>query len=268
MTSTRVVVSAALVFATALTTQALMQAPQTPATPPAAPQAPAPAGAPPAGRARPGPARRGQGRGGGRGNPMAALYTERCSGCHGVDMSGGRAPSLFDDTWIHGSDDESIAKVITNGVPNTEMMPFKDQLTEPQIWQLVAYLKTQAANLKEKPVYVPGSRRHGDQDREADLQDRDRRARARDALGHRVPARRTPPHHRAARPAAHRRRRASCCRRRSPARRRSGSARTAASSTSRSTRSTPQNGWIYLSYSEPGPNNTAPPSRPRRLPRA
>ena len=42
-----------------------------------------------------------------------------------------------------------------NGIPNTEMMPFKEQLTEPQIWQLVAYLKTQGANLKEKPTYVP-----------------------------------------------------------------------------------------------------------------
>jgi glucose/arabinose dehydrogenase len=35
------------------------------------------------------------------------------------------------------------------------MIPFKDQLSEQQIWQLVAYLKTQGANLKDKPVYVP-----------------------------------------------------------------------------------------------------------------
>jgi hypothetical protein len=70
-------------------------------------------------------------------------------------MSGGRAPSLFDDVWAHGSDDEAIAHNIMNGFPNTEMIPFKDQLTEPQIWQLVAYMKTQGANLKDKPVYVP-----------------------------------------------------------------------------------------------------------------
>src|SRR4051812_18035676 len=152
MTSTRVVVSAALVFASVLSTQALVTSgqaapPQAPvASPPATPQAAGDRGqAPPAG----------QRRGGGRGNASAALYTERCAGCHGVDQSGGRAPSLFDDTWVHGSDDESIAKTITTGVPNTEMVAFKDQLTDPQIWQMVAYLKTQAANLKEKPVYVP-----------------------------------------------------------------------------------------------------------------
>src|SRR4051812_1985544 len=152
MTSTRVVVSAALVFASVLSTQALVTSgqaapPQAPvASPPATPQAAGDRGqAPPAG----------QRRGGGRGNASAALYTERCAGCHGVDQSGGRAPSLFDDTWVHGADDESIAKTISTGVPNTEMVAFKDQLTDEQIWQLVAYLKTQAANLKARPVYVP-----------------------------------------------------------------------------------------------------------------
>ena len=35
------------------------------------------------------------------------------------------------------------------------MPPFKDTLTDAQIWQMVAYLRTQTANLKEKPVYVP-----------------------------------------------------------------------------------------------------------------
>ena len=120
MTSTRVVVSAALVLAAALTTQALGRQ----GAPPQGAAPPAPAGATPAGeRGQAPPA--GQGRGGGRGNPTAALYTERCAGCHGVDATGGRAPSLFDDVWAHGSDDESIVRTITNGVPNTEMMAFK-----------------------------------------------------------------------------------------------------------------------------------------------
>ena len=35
------------------------------------------------------------------------------------------------------------------------MVPFKGTLDEQQIWQLVAYLRTQAANLKDKPVFVP-----------------------------------------------------------------------------------------------------------------
>ncbi len=35
------------------------------------------------------------------------------------------------------------------------MVPFKGTLTEPQIWQLIAYIRTQGANLKGKPVFVP-----------------------------------------------------------------------------------------------------------------
>ena len=153
MTSTRVVVSTALVFASALTAHALASQGSSPA-PSQAPTSAAPPGGE-RGQAPPVSPGQGRGGGGGRGNPAAALYTERCAGCHGLDMGGGRAPSLFDDVWARGSDDDAIAHNIMNGIPNTEMMPFKEQLTEPQIWQLVAYLKTQGANLKEKPTYVP-----------------------------------------------------------------------------------------------------------------
>ena len=111
---------------------------------PAAPGTPAP-GAPEAGRG---------GRGGGRGNPMVAIYTERCAACHGTEAAAGRAPNLFDDQWVRAKDDEGIARVIADGVPQTEMIPFKGQLTDQQIWQLVAYLKTAGANAKPRPTFV------------------------------------------------------------------------------------------------------------------
>src|SRR5688572_1215007 len=139
--------------AAALTAAALMlsiqpsQAHQDPAP---APRPQAPAVAPPEpGRGGPG------GRGGGRGNPSVALYAERCAACHGTDTAAGRAPNLFDDQWIRAKDDEGIARVIADGVPQTEMIPFKEQLTDQQIWQLVAYLKQQGANLKPRPTFVP-----------------------------------------------------------------------------------------------------------------
>jgi aldose sugar dehydrogenase len=116
--------------------------------PPASPQTPPPA-TPQGERGATPP-----GRGGGRGNATATLYTEICAGCHGVGLTGGRAPSLFDDQWARGADDESIAGHIANGIPLTEMLPFKGVLTETQIWQLVAYIRTQAATLKGRPQYV------------------------------------------------------------------------------------------------------------------
>jgi len=119
-------------------------------------QAPAPAVQnPPAPRQEPGaPAAPQPGRGGGRGNPAAALYAERCAGCHGLDIAGGRAPSLFDDVWVRVKTDEDMAAIIANGVPQTEMIPFKDMLTEPQIWQLVSYVRTAAGSMKPKPEFV------------------------------------------------------------------------------------------------------------------
>jgi glucose/arabinose dehydrogenase len=118
------------------------------------PQAPLPAqnpitAAPQAAPAPPVPGR------GGRGNAIAMLFTERCAGCHGAGVEGGRAPSLFDATWTRASDDEGLSKIIHDGIQGTEMMSFASSLNDQQIWQLVAYIRTQAATLKGKPAYVP-----------------------------------------------------------------------------------------------------------------
>jgi glucose/arabinose dehydrogenase len=137
------VLGAALAISTAAPTILASQAPQGQTPPAAGPAAPG---------GQPGAPGRGRG---GRGNPTAALYTANCSGCHGTDLNGGRAPSLFDETWAHGSDDETIAAHIKNGIPDTEMAAFGSVLSDEQIWSMVAYLKTQGANLKGKPTYVP-----------------------------------------------------------------------------------------------------------------
>src|SRR5690242_5649253 len=112
----------------------------------------APAGAP----ARGGPGAAPSGRGGGRGNPMAAKFTEVCASCHGTTTAKGPVgPSLFDAEWVHGGDDDAIVKSIKDGYPEKGMPPFKETLNDQEIWQMVAYLHTQAASLQEKPVYVP-----------------------------------------------------------------------------------------------------------------
>lgn len=115
---------------------------------------PAAAGAPAQGApgARGGP----PGRGGGRGNPMAAKFTDACASCHGTSTAKGPVgPSLFDEEWIHGGDDDSIVKSIRDGYPEKGMPAFKDALNDQDMWQMVAYIRTQAANLKDKPAYVP-----------------------------------------------------------------------------------------------------------------
>jgi glucose/arabinose dehydrogenase len=117
-----------------------------------APTAPAPAppdagaarnGQPPAGPGgQAGPGGFG-GRGRGGPSPGSVLWTAQCAGCHGNDSAGGRAPSLFDQKWLDSTTDERIANSIKNGVPNTEMEGFKASLTDEQIFQLIAHIRTQ-----------------------------------------------------------------------------------------------------------------------------
>jgi aldose sugar dehydrogenase len=114
-----------------------------------------PAGAPP--QAPPGaPGAASPGRGGGRGNAMAAKFTEVCATCHGTSTAKGPVgPSLFDAEWVHGGDDDAIVKSIREGYPEKGMPAFKDTMSDQDAFLMVAYIRTQAANLKEKPVYVP-----------------------------------------------------------------------------------------------------------------
>jgi len=57
------------------------------------------------------------------------LYNDNCATCHGINLEGGLGLSLIDDEWIHGKSAESIAKVISHGVADTEMMAFGEILS-------------------------------------------------------------------------------------------------------------------------------------------
>jgi aldose sugar dehydrogenase len=120
---------------------ALQQGPPAAQTPPAgAPGAP---GAPPEG---------GRGRGGGRGGaPGAAVYAQFCASCHGPNLQGATGPNLVDDVWTNGSDDKSITAIIHDGKPGTPMVAFKDMVNDEQIRQLVFYMRDQAGQQKGKP---------------------------------------------------------------------------------------------------------------------
>src|SRR5687768_17504545 len=114
----------------------------------------APGGGPTAGRAGvPGQGVAAQG--GGRGaNPAAALYNEHCAGCHGTDLTGSRAPSLFNEQWLATVTDTRLTASIRNGVPNTGMAAFGSLLNDDQIWQLVQYIRLQSGVLKTRPTFV------------------------------------------------------------------------------------------------------------------
>ena len=93
-------------------------------------------------------------------NPVAATpesiaagrqaYQRNCASCHGTSGNGGpgndlipAAPSLIDGSWPHGSSDGEIFDNIKNGVgPDFNMVPFKDKLTDEDVWNVVNYLRS------------------------------------------------------------------------------------------------------------------------------
>ena len=93
-------------------------------------------------------------------NPVAAtaesiaagkqIYTRYCAVCHGTNGQGGSgsdisppAPDLTDEEWNHGSTDGEIFDVIKNGVPpDLNMVPWRDRIKDPDIWNVVNFLRS------------------------------------------------------------------------------------------------------------------------------
>jgi mono/diheme cytochrome c family protein len=84
--------------------------------------------------------------------PTRELYVANCQSCHGED---GRAPTKemgFVGRQWKTKTAAAAAKVITNGVPGTAMLPFEGKLTKQQINALARYVRaldTPAARKKQ-----------------------------------------------------------------------------------------------------------------------
>jgi mono/diheme cytochrome c family protein len=80
------------------------------------------------------------------------VYQRYCASCHGANGEGGSgndlipaAPDLTDKEWKHGSTDGEIFAVIKNGVPpDLNMVPFGDQISDTEIWNVVNYIRSLA----------------------------------------------------------------------------------------------------------------------------
>jgi glucose/arabinose dehydrogenase len=91
---------------------------------------------------------------------VADVYKEICANCHGAALTGGPAPSLLDDVWAHGGDDESLARSIREGWPSTGMPSFKGALSEDTVRTLVIYIRELRAKAAAAPP-APAPRKPG-----------------------------------------------------------------------------------------------------------
>jgi putative heme-binding domain-containing protein len=88
------------------------------------------------------------------------IFRGRCAVCHGIDAKGYRGSDLTTGDWVHGGSDRLIFRTITTGVPGTEM-PGSGNLSEDEVWQLIAYLRTLSA--PGGPAVERGDAQRGEQ---------------------------------------------------------------------------------------------------------
>jgi glucose/arabinose dehydrogenase len=83
------------------------------------------------------------------------LAARFCVSCHGAGLAGGRAESLVDDAWTFGGDDKSVARSIREGRANGAMPGFASTLSESQALALVTYMREEAARARRGPRRPP-----------------------------------------------------------------------------------------------------------------
>jgi mono/diheme cytochrome c family protein len=69
------------------------------------------------------------------------LYANQgCSACHGLMGGGGMGKAILDDTWVFGSDDGTLFKLMKGQIPQ-QTMP-KNTLPDEQIWKMLAFVRS------------------------------------------------------------------------------------------------------------------------------
>ena len=90
------------------------------------------------------------------------LFDTNCANCHGpraegaakagieisiiAERGGKQPPDLTDAQWDHGSTDAEIATVIKKGIPSGMMAPYEGRLSDAEIRNVVAYIRSLASS--------------------------------------------------------------------------------------------------------------------------
>jgi len=71
------------------------------------------------------------------------LFEAQCAPCHGIQGTGGRGANLARQQLKHAGDDAALFSIIQDGIDNTGM-PRTWQMTDREIWLVVAYVRSLA----------------------------------------------------------------------------------------------------------------------------
>jgi len=90
-----------------------------------------------------------------KGRDVSKIYTDLCASCHGPSLEGAVGSSLIDDVWKFGGDDASLAKSIRLGHPAAGMPPMGAAVTAQEIRGLIIYIREQGAKaLRERTTFA------------------------------------------------------------------------------------------------------------------
>ncbi len=84
------------------------------------------------------------------------IFAANCAPCHGPLGQGVIGPNLADRYWIHGGTAADIVTVITEGVPEKGMVPWKSVLNPSKIHQVTAFVLSLAGTNPPNPKAPQG----------------------------------------------------------------------------------------------------------------
>lgn len=80
-------------------------------------------------------------------NAGSEVFKKKCASCHGLDgkaqtkLAQGRPfADLTDGKWSHGSDRESVFKLVADGDPKSPMPPFRERLSPEELNAVVDHV--------------------------------------------------------------------------------------------------------------------------------
>ncbi|HVZ63997.1 MAG TPA: PQQ-dependent sugar dehydrogenase [Lacunisphaera sp.] len=90
------------------------------------------------------------------GRSAPEVYASLCASCHGDHLEGGKGPSLVSGVWRHGGDDAALERGILDGYPDTGMPAFAKALGPADVRALITFLRETAVRRVEPTPAASG----------------------------------------------------------------------------------------------------------------
>ena len=84
------------------------------------------------------------------------LYARFCAACHGADMRGAKVSSLLDANWRFGDSDDAILRSIRDGVASAGMPAYGETMNDAELRSLVVYIRETARRTTEPTPKTAG----------------------------------------------------------------------------------------------------------------